>query len=214
MTRFLPIALNVEGRRCVVVGGGTVAARRVEALLEAGGVVTVIAPEADAAIQKAAQDGRIELKPTAYQASHLDGAFLISAATNLPAINAAVARDAQARGILCNDAEDPDRGDFIVPSTVRRGDLLLAVTTGGASPSLAARIAEALEATYGPEYAAYTALLGEVRRHVLATVADSKRRRAALNTVAEDETILALIREGRADEARARAFSCISSSSD
>lgn len=213
MARYFPIALSVEGRRCVVVGGGKVAARRVTALLEAGAEVVVIAPEADAVIRQAAAEGRVQLRPEAYQASHLEGMFLVLAATDRPEVNAGVVADARARGLLCNDAEEPERGDFLVPSTVRRGDLLLSVTTGGHSPSLAGRIAEQLAAVYGPEYAGYVALLGEVRRHVLATVADAGRRRAALNRVAADGAILALIREGRADEARARAFQCILSSS-
>jgi precorrin-2 dehydrogenase/sirohydrochlorin ferrochelatase len=214
MTRLFPIAIRIEGRRCVVVGGGAVAARRAEALLEAGGAVTVVAPEACAEIREWAAEGRIAMIEAPYRPAHLDGAFLVVAATDRPEVNAAIAKEARARSVLCNDAEVPDRGDFVVPSILRRGDLLITVTTGGHSPALAARLRDELAERFGPEFEEYVALLGEVRAHVLETIPDARRRRAALGALAREDTILMLIREGRASEARARAFSCISSLSD
>jgi precorrin-2 dehydrogenase/sirohydrochlorin ferrochelatase len=214
MALYFPIAICLEGRRCVVVGGGAVAARRVESLLEAGGDITVVAPQVCAELKERAETGRIRLLAVPYETAHLAGAFLVVAATSHPQVNAAVAADARACGILCNDAQAPERGNFIVPSVVRRGDLLITVTTGGGSPSLAMRIRDEIAGRYGPEYAAYVALLGEIRTHVLQTIPDPARRRRALAVVAADETILPLLQAGRAGEARERAYSCISSLSD
>jgi precorrin-2 dehydrogenase/sirohydrochlorin ferrochelatase len=129
-------------------------------------------------------------------------------------VNALVCEAARAAGALVNDAETPARGDFVVPSVVRRGDLLIAVTTQGASPALAARIQERLSEQFGEEYGPYVALLAEVRERVMETIPDPAQRRRILRAAAADAEILELIRGGRLDAARARAFACISSLSD
>jgi precorrin-2 dehydrogenase / sirohydrochlorin ferrochelatase len=211
---YLPVALKLAGRQCVVVGGGEVAARRVRSLLEAGGVVTVVAPEIGPALSLLVNEGVVTHWASEYQSTGLRHAFLVIAATDQPEVNARVATDAAEAGVLCCDAETFERGDFVMPSVLRRGDLLLAVTTLGSSPSLAARVKAELEAAYGPEYTEFTALLGEAREKALREVGDSSRRRAVLNELARDESLLVLIREGRADEARVKAMSCISSLSD
>lgn len=210
MNHYFPITLNVQSWRCVVVGGGSVASRRTESLLDAGASVIVVAPTLSQPLRLLAESGRIEHVPVEYDDSYLEGARLVAAATNRPDVNAAVARDAKNRGILVNDAGDPGQGDFLVPSIVRRGALILTATTVGGSPALARRIRDELASQYGPEWERYTLLLSEVRTHVLSTVSEAERRKQILNDIAADRTILVLIREGRADEARARALSCIS----
>lgn len=211
---LFPIALRLAGRLCVVVGGGAVAVRRVEALREAEAAVLVVAPAVGETLAEYAAAGHITWRPEPYAVSCLEGAFLVVAATDNPAVNAQVAQDAQERGLLCNDAETPERGDCVIPSLVRRGALLLSVTTGGQSPALAARIRDELAAQYGEEYAAYTALLGEVRAQVLETVSDLARRRTILRALSADTSLLPLLRQGQTGEARKKAFSCILSSSD
>lgn len=211
MPSYFPVALRLEGCRCLVVGGGAVAARRIASLLEVGADVTVIAPTACVEISKWAEAGRIRYMVDVYRPDYLEGVFLVVAATNRPEVNAAVAADARKRGVLCNDTEDSERGNCVVPAVVRRGDLLLAVTTGGRSPALAARIQNELEATYGPEYGPYVELLGDIRKHVLEASADAAKRRAALQKVVDDREVLALIRQGRREDALAKALSCISS---
>jgi len=213
MVRYFPVALRLQGRRCLVVGGGSVATRRIESLLDAGADVRVVALVAGAEIRALAETGRVDLILTPFQSEHLEGMFLVVCAADNPEVNAAVAAEAARRGVLCNDAETPDRGDFVVPSVVRRGDLLITVMTGGGSPALASRLREEMEARYGPEYAAYVALLGEVRACALRDLPDSAQRKRVLTALAQDDSILALLREGRAEEARGRAFRCISSSS-
>jgi precorrin-2 dehydrogenase/sirohydrochlorin ferrochelatase len=211
---YLPIALKIQGWRCLVVGGGVVAARRAESLLESNAIVTVAAPALCESLLLLAESGRIDHIAELYDAHQLDGIRLVIAATDQPDVNAAVARDAAARRILVNDADDPERGDFVIPAVVRRGDLLISVTTLGSSPSIAKRLRDELAAAYGPEWSDYTALLREIRIRVLAEVEEPARRKQALTALAADESLLELIREGRADEARARALACISPSSD
>jgi precorrin-2 dehydrogenase/sirohydrochlorin ferrochelatase len=113
-----------------------------------------------------------------------------------------------------NDADEPDRGDIIFPAVVRRGCLVISVTTGGASPTLAAEIRDEIERHFGPEYEKYISLLAESRKFALDSVAESARRKNALQALASDKVILELVRDGRMDEARARAHACILSSQD
>ncbi len=210
MIRYLPVAMNVEGWRCLVVGGGTVAARRVESLLEAGALVTVAAPRISPSLARLAESAVIHHVASTYQPALLADIRLVVAATDRPEVNSAVTEDARLRGILVNDAETPERGDFVIPSVLRRDELLISVTTGGGSPALARGIRDRLASQFGPEWGDYVALLRETRQLVLGAVEDAARRKEILNAVASDETLLSLLREGRGDEARARAHSCIS----
>ena len=213
MARFLPIGLSVEDRPCIVVGGGAVAARRVGALLDAGAKLTVIAPEIRPEIERAVHEWYGELIRERFSPKYLDGAYLVVAATDNADVNAAVVQEARSRGILCSDTATADSGDFIVPSIIRRGDLVLTVTTGGASPALSSRIRDELEAHYGPEYLGLLVLLAEARNLAKAQIPERARRQRALRAIAEDSSILELMRSGQMEEAREKALSWISSSS-
>jgi precorrin-2 dehydrogenase/sirohydrochlorin ferrochelatase len=211
LPRYFPIALNISGRKCVVVGGGAVAARRIASLLDADASVSVVSPTITPEIQQWVDEGHVLHEAMAYNIEKLNGALLVIAATNDPSVNAAITRDAQAMGILVNNAETSERGDFVIPSVVRQGDLLLMVTTGGASPSLTVKIREELEGQFGPEYEAYLNLLREAREEILKQDNSRSRAKHLLKSLVEDESILTLIREGRAEEAREKVFLCISS---
>ena len=191
---------------CVIVGGGRVATRRAKSLLECGALVRIVAPE----ISYELSTLTLEVRSKLFESADLDGAYLAFAATSDPAVNSEVVEQARLRRILSSDAETAERGDFVVPSTLRRGDLVLAVTTGGASPALAKRIRDEISERYGPEYAIFCAMLKEIRDTVLETNADAARRRAVLQLAASDETALELIREGRQSDARDRLLNCIS----
>jgi len=160
-----PVVLDLAGRRAVVVGGGRVALRKARALADAGARVTAIAPRFLPAF---AEDERLARVAEAYEARHLEGSALVIAATDDPAVNRRVADDARAAGILVNAVDVPEQCDFIVPAQVRRGDLVVAVTTGGAAPSLARRLRQRLEEEFGPEWADYLAALRSVRERVMA----------------------------------------------
>ena len=155
---YYPAFLDLRGKRCIVVGGGSVALRKVEGLLEVGAAVTVIAPE------HVALPAEVSVLRRVYQPGDLAGARLVIAATNDSAVNAEVAREAEERGILVNVVDDPARCSFILPALLRRGALCLAISTGGASPTFARRLREQLEAQFGPEYAALLELLAVLRQ--------------------------------------------------
>ena len=214
MWHVTPVGLDLAGRKCIVIGGGAVATRRVAALLGGGAQVTVISRSVSSEIERLVQAGKITTHSRAYSADALQGAFLVVVATDDTLVNSQVAHDARAAGCLVSDADEPERGDCVFPSVVRRGGLVISITTGGARPSLAMRIRDALENDFGPEYEEYVALLGEARKSALAQIADNAGRKTALSNLAADTSILELIRNGQPDEARLRAFACISPSSD
>jgi precorrin-2 dehydrogenase / sirohydrochlorin ferrochelatase len=152
--------LDLSGRRCVVVGGGAVATRKARKLLQAGAEVAVISPE----VLPELEGMGVETSRRPYEYGDLEGADLAFAATDSREVNAAVAREARERGVRVNVADRPSEGDFAVPSTLRRGGLQVAVSTGGASPTLARRIRDELEASFGPEWAGVVEELETVRR--------------------------------------------------
>ncbi len=159
-TLLYPIFLNLSGRRCVVVGGGEVASRKVGKLLQSGAEVVVVSPRVNPEL--AAFEVEVHHRP--YRDGDLAGAHLAFTATNSRAVNAAVAREAAERGIPVNVADRPSEGDFALPSTLRRGRLQVAVSTGGASPALAKRIRGELEEVFGPEWADIVERFDEARR--------------------------------------------------
>lgn len=187
-----PVALNVRGRRCVVVGGGSVGVRKAAALLASGADVTVVAPEASPALQAMAEDGRVIHYAESFSPAHLEEAFLVIAATDRSEVNQAVAHAARARGVLLNlaaDSADTEGGDFAAMAAVRRGDLILGVTTGGAGPALAARIKQDLEAKYEPHWERYVSLLGTMRTLAKRDIPDPEERVKALRRLAASDTV-------------------------
>jgi precorrin-2 dehydrogenase/sirohydrochlorin ferrochelatase len=159
-TVLYPIFLNLSGRRCVIVGGGAVATRKIDKLLRAGAEVVVISSEVSPEL--AQMGAEIHLRP--YEYGDLEGAHLAFTATNSREVNATVAKEAKERGVPINVADRPSEGDFAVPSTLRRGRLQVAVSTGGASPTLARRIMDELEESFGPEWAGVVEDFYKVRR--------------------------------------------------
>jgi siroheme synthase-like protein len=163
---YYPLFLNIAGRRCVVVGGGQVALRKVEMLLEFGAEVLAISPEFCPELEEMARDGCVTLLGRSYQAGDLRDARVAVAATDDNETNQAVVREARERGALVNVVDDAAASDFIVPSYVHRGDVTVAVSTAGRSPALARKLRTRLEEQFGPEYATLALLLGEVRAEV------------------------------------------------
>jgi precorrin-2 dehydrogenase/sirohydrochlorin ferrochelatase len=205
---YYPALLDLKGRRCVVIGGGDVAERKIYSLVECGAAVVVIAPQISEAIERLARQGALRMSAKPYTAGDLSGASLVIAA-GPPEVNAAVAEEARREGILINVVDDPDRCDFIVPAVVRRGPLLIAISTLGSSPALARRLRELIEAQIGPEYGELANLLGRLRAEVLAVGNEDERRRIWERIL--DSRCLGLLRQGRRDEAEREARRCISS---
>ncbi len=172
------------------------AERKVLALLETGAKVTVISPTLSAGLQQLVARGQVQPVQREYQRGDLAGAFLVIGATDDARTNEQVWQEAVDRGQLVNVVDDLRRCNFISPSVVRRGDVCLAISTGGKSPALAKRIRERLEEEFGPEYAEFVDLLGDLREQVKAQYPDSKERRALWYRLV-DSDILELIRQGQ-----------------
>lgn len=181
-----PVVLRIRGAKAAVVGGGKAAARKIGPLLEAGARVTVISPRLCPEVAVLAEEGRIDVIGRTYGgAEDLRGAVLVFAATDRPEVNEAVCRDAAALGIPVCDTGAPDRSTFFVPAVLRRGRLLIAVSTSGASPAFARKIRDELERAYGPEYADVLEFLAEARRLAREKVPDAGKRAALLRALAE-----------------------------
>lgn len=187
MSRYFPLNINVEGKMAVVVGGGKVGARKCKSLLAAGARVRVISPGTAEEITALARRGEIELICREYGGKEdLAGALLVFAATDDAAVNRRICRDAEECGILACCADSPAMGNFITPAAVRRGDLLLTVSTGGKSPALAAMIRQKLEETFGEEYAEALEVLGTARQKLLTATEESAYNRTLLKMLVED----------------------------
>lgn len=195
---WYPIVIEMTDRPVLVIGGGAVAERKVEGLLAAGARVTVLAPALTARLLAWVREGRIGHVGRAYRTGDLEGYRVAFAATDDGQVNAAVAGEARERAVWLNAADDPGHSDFILPSVLRRGDLVVAVTTGGASPALARAVREELEAHLTEEYADLASLVAEVRRTVRQRPdpPEAEAWRCAL-----DDRLRRLVAEGRRGEA-------------
>lgn len=166
--RYFPVCLNINEKSCVVVGGGSVAERKAKSLLACGAKVTVISPVLTEALQSLYERRRIKWLSREYQKVDIADAFLVIAATDDPQVQKQVFCEAEEKNILVNVADVPEKCNFILPATVRRGDFTLSVSTGGKSPALARKIRQQLDGQFGMEYATAINLLGELRTIVLA----------------------------------------------
>ena len=164
---LFPVNLDIRGRVAVVVGGGAVAERKCRSLLEAEAKVTVVAPAITPGLEELSREGKISVLRRQYLAGDLAGGLLVFTATDDRAVNRAVAEEAKRLGILVCVANEPAEGTFASPSVVRRGDLLLTISTGGRSPALARRIRQDLEFRFGPEYADIIDIIGTFRENLL-----------------------------------------------
>lgn len=183
---YFPLFVDLRGKRCVVVGAGEIAARKVEGLAHCGAEITVVSPRAVLDIRETARAGRIQLLERSFTDADVDGAFLVVAATATRRVNAAVFRACAERGILCNSVDDPEHCNFIYPAVVRRGALQIAVSTTGRSPALAAYIRQELEERFGPEWEALLNSLGEQRKKILRTKRPDADRARLLHAAVAD----------------------------
>ncbi len=198
---YYPLFLEMKGRRCLVVGGGQVAARKVEGLLAAGASVNVVSSDLDPDIDRLKAERRLQHIARQYQSGDLKGYTVVIAATDDAATNERVALDARRSGVFVNVVDQPALCDFIVPSVIRRGDVVLAISTGGLSPALARWLRQELETYVSEDFERLAQLLADVRVELrergVAVTAEAWQRSI-------DARLLELIADGRFDEARAR----------
>jgi len=190
--RYYPVNLDIVGRTCLVVGGGTVATRKVDRLLECGARVVVVAPQCTPALEQQASAGRLLLHRRGYRSSDLKGMFLVIGATDDETLNQRIHRDAEARHMLCNIADRPRVCNFILPAVFSRGDLVLAISTAGKSPALAKKLRRELAGSFGPEYGPLLDLMGCIRSKLLAREHAPEEHKPLFETLLE-RNLLALV---------------------
>ncbi|MEE9543502.1 MAG: bifunctional precorrin-2 dehydrogenase/sirohydrochlorin ferrochelatase [Thermodesulfobacteriota bacterium] len=164
---FYPIFLDLTKRPCAVVGGGVVAERKVKSLIIAGARVTVISPRLSKGLKELVAKKKITHVKGSFEAGSLKGFFLVISAASAKEVNERVADEAREAGAIVNVVDSPLLCDFLVPSLVSRGDLMIAVSTSGKFPALAKKMRQELEKLYGPEYGLYVELLSAIRNKLL-----------------------------------------------
>ncbi len=202
-TPFYIACLKLEGRKCLVVGGGDVGLEKVEGLLACNGEVTLVAPEAVEPLRELADEGSIRWERREYEARDLEGTFMVIAATSDTDVNIRIYEDAERRAMLVNVVDVPPLCNFILPAIVRTGPLAIAISTAGASPALAKRIRDQIADEYGEPYARLAIMLNDVRgwaKGTLPTYMDRKRFFESI--VNGDPDPVELLRQG--DEAAVR----------
>ncbi len=207
MPGMFPISVNLFRCRCLVVGGGLVATRKVSNLLQCGAFIDVVAPLFTEELERIAREGLISLIPRYFDDKDIQGHMMVFAATDDEAVNQSIYQICQTEGILVNSVDDPKNCNFFVPAIVRRGALTISVSTEGNSPLLARKIREQLEDQYGPEYADYLELLGEARGVVKGIIPQENRRRVFESILILP--VLKLLQQDKKREAKERILQCI-----
>ena len=193
MKSLFPMFVKLDGRQVLVVGAGRVGEPKIRGLLPTGARIRVVAYEASDAVREWDRLGQIVLEERGFVLTDLENVFLVVVATSSRDLNEFVFGEAHARGVLCNVVDVPEQCDFYYPAVVQRGDLQIAISTSGQSPSLAQRIRQQLEQKFGPGYARWVADLGETRRKILASDLDPERKRFLLQSLASVEAFEAAI---------------------
>jgi precorrin-2 dehydrogenase / sirohydrochlorin ferrochelatase len=198
---YYPAMLHLENRRVLFIGGGWETELKVRGLLDAGAVITVLSQHEHAGLEELVRDGRIVWHRRAFQAGDTAGFWLVMSHPVDKADNAVVYAEAEANGILCNCVDDPERCSFILPSVLRRGDLVISVSTSGTAPALGVRIKQKFAQEFGPEYAEFLRLLRELRPGITGGFSEFETRKHLWYAMM-DSGALELMRQNQPDAAR------------
>lgn len=200
MSTYYPVYLNLRGRRCVIIGGGTVAEGKIGRLLDSGAEVCVISPDATPGIRQSVEDGAVRWEQREYRPGDLEGAFIAIAATNVRQVNRRIFEEANERGVMLNAVDDPPNCSFIAPSIVQRGPVTLAISTGGVSPALARKLRESLQTSGGLAWADLSGVMAVTRSYLretgLLSSIDPQRWQCCITP-----QLLAMAQDGRDAEA-------------
>jgi len=194
MSRFYPVLVDLQGKKALVVGGGKVAQRKIETLLEHGATVQVVAKELTASLEELRRAGRIEFLGEEFSETFVDGVFVVFAATDDASLNRRVSRTAQQRSLLVNAVDQPADCNFIVPSVLSRGDLVIAVSTSGKSPAFARKVRVELEQSFGEEYGLFLNLMGNLRKEILRLGLSQEENKSTFEDLVTSD-LLSAIRE-------------------
>jgi precorrin-2 dehydrogenase/sirohydrochlorin ferrochelatase len=189
---YYPIFIKLDGKTALVVGGGKVAQRKIETLLEYGASICMISKNLTGKLRRLVEMGKIDYLGDKFEDKHLDGAFVVIAATDDEKLNHEISWIAQKRGLLINAVDQPPDCNFIVPSIVRRGDLILAISTSGKSPALAKRLRKKMEGQFGVEYEAFLLLMGCLRKEVLKTGMSQEENSRIFKKIVDSDVLEAL----------------------
>lgn len=203
MSEYYPVSLNLNQKKCLVVGGGKVAERKVKSLLHCGARVFVVSPALSAWLEAAVNEGKITAVRRNYTTTDLENTFLVIGATDDHKINDKVAAECSERNILVNIVDQTAKCNFIVPAVIRQGSLSISVSTDGKSPMLARRVREELEQSFGPEYSEFLALMGNIREHVMKNVPREEQRRDIYHRLVYSD-IIELLRDGQHEKVKER----------
>lgn len=199
--RYYPICLDLQNRPVLVVGGGLIAEGKALQLVEAQANVHVVSPTLTETLRQKVAQGIITYRQGEFTATDLDGKVLIVSATNIQAVNEAVAQAANARGLLCNVVDQPALCNFITPTIVTRGDLQIAISSSGKSPTVALRIKREISKLIGEEYQTLLEITAELRAEFRQVTPDYNTRRDFLKSFVDSEA-LELIRAGKVEETK------------
>lgn len=201
---LFPMFVKLNGRLVVVVGGGEIAAGKIDTLLKAGAKLRLIAPEVHMSLVSAIRTRKIDWIPREFAGEDLEGAALAIAATCAPGVNATVFREAEARGIFCNAVDDIENCHFYYGSVVQRGDLQIAISTNGKSPALAQRLRQELEQQFGPEYEVWLEWLGAARELLRAADSGTEDTKKMLHHLASKPMYEKFVKEANRNKSATR----------
>lgn len=204
-----PVTLDVTDKKCTIIGGGQVAARKVSTLLQARARVSLVSPELCPQLQQLESEGHLDWLPRSFREEDLPGSWLVIAATDDRAVNSRIAHYCQEHHILVNVVDSPEESSFVVNAFLRRGDLLLAVSTNGQNPVLAQKIRAELENYYGTAYGEVLQVLNEARELLKERCIDADQRGLIMKKLVDSE-IIELIVAGDVSQAREKVQACIS----
>jgi len=196
---FYPICIELEGKTALIVGGGNIAQRKVETLMKCGASIQIISRDLTHKLKKLVESKKIHHIGKEFRDEHLDGAFLVIAATDDKRLNQKVSESAQKRGLLINAVDQPSDCNFIVPSIVNRGDLLIAVSTSGKSPALSKKLRKELEIQFGGEYKTFLNLMGCLREEILSMGLSQSENSRVFSKIVESDIIASLARGDTAE---------------
>lgn len=208
MASHLPVSLNLTGKNCTVVGGGRIALRKVQALLQAQGKVRLVSPDLRGTLTELADQGRISWIKDSFRKEYLKNSFLVIAATDNRQVNSAIAGYCNQHNVLVNVVDCPEECSFMVNAAVSRGQLLLGISTQGKLPALSAAIRKDLEESYGPEFAELLNILGDYR-DIFKFKGGKKATEEVLRGIMKDTELFKLLQEGQLSQARERVSKCI-----
>jgi precorrin-2 dehydrogenase/sirohydrochlorin ferrochelatase len=197
--KYYPVHLDINNRKVLVVGGGSVGTRKVKTLLDCGARVTVVSPEVSRQLRELAASGDIKLAERSYQSEDLNGVFVVIGATDDETLNQQISSDADRLNTLCNIADRPEVCNFILPSIVQRNDLVITISTSGQSPALAKKLRKALENQFGEEYGTLLQLMGAIRKKLLQQAHKPEAHKPLFEQLINSDLIV-IIQAGKTEE--------------